>query len=89
MEWPRRLLDGDIGVLWVGIIAGSLAGGLVGLLLGVFAITYLVDQIIMGVVLNVFVSGLTGYLYDKPTPDAARLALQALEGRPPAAPPTV
>ena len=35
------------------------------MLLGIFAITYLVDQIILGVVLNVFVSGLTGYLYDK------------------------
>jgi ABC-type uncharacterized transport system permease subunit len=53
------------GVLWLGIIAGSAAGGLIGLLLGVFAITYLVDQVILGVVLNVFVSGLTGYLYDK------------------------
>jgi general nucleoside transport system permease protein len=53
------------GTLWVGIIAGSAAGGLISLLLGVFAITYLVDQVILGVVLNVFVSGLTGYLYDK------------------------
>ena len=42
-----------------------MAGGLIGLLLGVFAISYLVDQVILGVVLNVFVSGLTGYLYDK------------------------
>ncbi|MBV9793973.1 MAG: ABC transporter permease [Actinobacteria bacterium] len=53
------------GTLWLGIIAGSAAGGLVSLLLGVFAIAYLVDQVILGVVLNVFVSGLTGYLYDK------------------------
>ena len=53
------------GILWLGLIFGSLAGGLVGALLGVFAITYLVDQIIMGVVLNVFVSGLTGFLYDR------------------------
>ena len=57
--------------LWLGLIGGSLAGGLVGLLLGVFAIMFLVDQIILGVVLNVFASGLTGYLYDRswcPTP---------------------
>src|SRR6266545_2548338 len=35
------------------------------LLLGVFAITYFVDQIVLGVVLNVFAAGLTGYLYDR------------------------
>ena len=34
-------------------------------MLAVFAITFLVDQIILGVVLNVFASGLTGYLYDR------------------------
>ncbi len=33
--------------------------------LAVFAIRYMVDQIIVGVVLNVFASGLTGYLYDQ------------------------
>jgi ABC-type uncharacterized transport system permease subunit len=54
-----------VGVLWLGLIAGSLAGGLVAALLAVFAIRYLVDQIILGVVLNVFVAGLTGYLYDR------------------------
>jgi len=53
------------GSLWLGLICGSLAGGLLGALLGVFAIRYLVDQIILGVVLNVFASGLTGYLYDQ------------------------
>ena len=35
------------------------------ILLAVFAIRYMVDQIILGVVLNVFASGLTGYLYDQ------------------------
>ncbi|HKB29716.1 MAG TPA: ABC transporter permease [Streptosporangiaceae bacterium] len=53
------------GVLWFGLIAGSLAGGLMAALLAVFAIRYLVDQIILGVVLNVFATGLTGYLYDR------------------------
>ena len=51
--------------LWLGLIAGSLAGGLLGAVLAVFAIRFLVDQIILGVVLNVFASGLTGYLYDR------------------------
>jgi general nucleoside transport system permease protein len=53
------------GVLWFGLIAGSLAGGLLAVLLAVFAINYFVDQIILGVVLNVFAAGLTGYLYDR------------------------
>ena len=51
--------------LWLGLIAGSLAGGLLGGILAVFAIKFLVDQIVLGVVLNVFASGLTGYLYDR------------------------
>jgi simple sugar transport system permease protein len=54
-----------VGVLWLGLISGSLAGGLVGALLGLFAIRFLVDQIILGVVLNLLISGLTGYLYDR------------------------
>lgn len=53
------------GSLWVGLICGCLAGGLLGLLLAVFAIRYLVDQVILGVVLNVFALGLTGFLYDR------------------------
>ena len=53
------------GSLWLGLLTGSLAGGLLAALLAVFAIRYMVDQIIVGVVLNVFASGLTGYLYDQ------------------------
>jgi general nucleoside transport system permease protein len=51
--------------LWAGLLAGCLAGGVMGLLLAVFAIRYLVDQVILGVVLNVFALGLTGFLYDR------------------------
>jgi general nucleoside transport system permease protein len=54
-----------VGVLWLGLISGSLAGGLVGAVLALFAIRWLVDQIILGVVLNLLISGLTGYLYDR------------------------
>jgi simple sugar transport system permease protein len=53
------------GSLWVGLICGCLAGGLLSLALAVFAIRYLVDQVILGVVLNVFALGLTGFLYDR------------------------
>jgi general nucleoside transport system permease protein len=54
-----------VGVLWLGLISGSLAGGLVGAVLALFAIRWFVDQIILGVVLNLLISGLTGYMYDR------------------------
>jgi general nucleoside transport system permease protein len=53
------------GALWLGLITGALAAGLLGALLAVFAIRYVVNQVVLGVVLNVFASGLTGFLYDR------------------------
>ncbi len=53
------------GNLWLGVLAGAGAGALLGWILAVFAIKYMVDQIVVGVVLNVFATGLTGYLYDR------------------------
>ncbi|HEX5496332.1 MAG TPA: ABC transporter permease [Mycobacteriales bacterium] len=53
------------GSLWVGLLAGGIAGMLLGAVLAVFSIRYLVDQVILGVVLNVFALGLTGFLYDR------------------------
>ncbi|HSK27944.1 MAG TPA: ABC transporter permease [Jiangellales bacterium] len=51
--------------LWLGLIAAPVAGLMVAVLLAVFAIRYVVDQIIVGVVLNVLVIGLTGFLYGR------------------------
>jgi simple sugar transport system permease protein len=48
---------------WAGLAAGSLAGGLVGAVLAVMAIRYLADQVIIGVVLNLVILGITGYLF--------------------------
>jgi ABC-type uncharacterized transport system permease subunit len=59
------IVASTVGSIWVGLIGGSLAGGLVGLVLALFAIRFLVDQIILGVVLNLLISGITGYLYDR------------------------
>ena len=53
------------GNLWLGLVCGGLAGALLGAMLAVFAIRYLVDQVVLGVVLNVFAAGLTGFLYDR------------------------
>jgi simple sugar transport system permease protein len=49
---------------YVGIIGAMIAGGLMGLLLALFAIRYQVNQVVLGVVLNVFALGLTGFVYD-------------------------
>jgi general nucleoside transport system permease protein len=55
----------------IGILGAMVAGGLMGMLLAVFSIKYLVNQVILGVVLNVFAAGLTGFLYDRlMAPDA-------------------
>jgi len=50
--------------LWLGLLSGALAGMLVGALLAAFAIGYRVDQIVLGVVINLLILGLTGFLYD-------------------------
>ncbi|MGC5615652.1 ABC transporter permease [Georgenia sp. Z1491] len=48
---------------YVGMLAAPVAGALVGGLLALFTVKYHVDQIIVGVVLNVLVLGLTGFLF--------------------------
>ncbi|GGC93027.1 ABC transporter permease [Tersicoccus solisilvae] len=48
---------------YAGLVAACVAGALVALVLAVFSIKYYVNQIIVGVVLNVLVSGLTGFLF--------------------------
>jgi simple sugar transport system permease protein len=48
---------------YLGLLAAAVAGALVSVVLAVFSIKYVVNQIIVGVVLNVLVSGLTGFLF--------------------------
>ncbi|AVT36693.1 ABC transporter permease [Plantactinospora sp. BB1] len=58
---------------WIGLIAAALGGALISLLLAVFTIRYLVDQVVMGIVLNLFAVGLTGFLYERlMQPEAAK-----------------
>ncbi len=47
---------------WIGIGAAILMGGLLALMLAVLTIRYRVDQIIAGFVINILVTGLTGFL---------------------------
>ncbi|HKT03323.1 MAG TPA: ABC transporter permease [Rugosimonospora sp.] len=49
--------------IWLGVVAAALGGVLIAALLAVLAIRYLVDQVVLGVVLNLFALGLTGFLF--------------------------
>ncbi|MCU1419809.1 MAG: transporter permease [Mycetocola sp.] len=49
----------------IGLVAAMVSGVLVSFVLAAFAIKYVVDQVIVGVVLNVLVSGLTGFLFSQ------------------------
>ncbi len=51
------------GSAWVGLLAAMLGSVLVSAVLALFAIRFRVNQVIVGVVLNVLVSGLTGFLF--------------------------
>jgi ABC-type uncharacterized transport system permease subunit len=65
--WASALIGSIIGSQFgsaVGLLAGAFAGALMGWMLAVFSIRYLVNQVVLGVVLNVFAAGLTGFLYD-------------------------
>lgn len=48
---------------FIGLLAAGIAGAVVSLAVALFSIKYLVNQIIVGVVLNVLVSGITGFLF--------------------------
>ncbi len=61
--FSAALLSSMTGNPFVGLLGAMLGGVLVAFVLAAFAIKYLVDQVIVGVVLNVLVTGLTGFLY--------------------------
>lgn len=51
--------------VWLGIVAAAAGGMLIALLLALLAIRFLVDQIVAGVVLIVFATGVTGFLFEQ------------------------
>ena len=51
--------------IWAGLFAAAVGGVVISALLAVFAIRYLVDQVVLGIVLNLFALGLTGFLYER------------------------
>jgi ABC-type uncharacterized transport system permease subunit len=51
------------GNIWVGVLAATVASMVLGLFLAVCAVAWQMDQIIAGTVINIFVAGLTSFLY--------------------------
>ena len=51
------------GSIWAGVLAGVVSGALLGLFLALCAVTWKIDQIIAGTVINIFVAGITSFLY--------------------------
>jgi ABC-type uncharacterized transport system permease subunit len=58
---------------WFGLVGGILGGVLISALLAWFSIRFTVDQVVLGVVLNLFAVGLTGFVYEQlMRPDAEK-----------------
>ncbi len=55
-------LMGSLLGSWVGLVAAVAIGGVFGLILAALVVTFRMDQIIAGVVINLFVLGLTSYV---------------------------
>ncbi len=72
--FTSALVASVTGTPWAGLVGAVVAGVLVSFILAAFSIKYLVDQVIVGVVINAFVSGLTGFLYSQVlSPNASTL----------------
>ena len=55
-------LMGSLLGSWIGLVAAVGIGGMFGLMLAALVVTFRMDQIIAGVVINLFVLGLTSYV---------------------------
>ena len=51
------------GSIWAGVFAGVASGAVLGVFLALCAVTWKIDQIIAGTVINIFVAGITSFLY--------------------------
>ncbi|MBB2946003.1 simple sugar transport system permease protein [Actinoplanes lutulentus] len=51
--------------VWVGLISAAVGGVIIAAILAVLSIRYLVDQTVVGIVLNLFALGVTGFLYER------------------------
>ncbi|MET0423153.1 MAG: ABC transporter permease [Actinoplanes sp.] len=51
--------------VWAGLVSAIVGGVIIAALLAVMAIRFLVDQVVVGIVLNLFALGVTGFLYER------------------------
>jgi simple sugar transport system permease protein len=51
--------------VWAGLISAAIGGAIIAAMLAVLAIRFLVDQVVVGIVLNLFALGVTGFLYER------------------------
>ena len=51
--------------VWAGLISAMIGGVIIAAMLAVLAIRFLVDQVVVGIVLNLFALGVTGFLYER------------------------
>lgn len=51
--------------VWAGLISAAIGGVIIAAILAVLSIRYLVDQTVVGMVLNLFALGITGFLYER------------------------
>lgn len=63
--FTAAVVSSATGSTVAGLAAAAVGGVLIAALLAVFSIKYLVNQVVLGVVLVVFASGITGYLFDQ------------------------
>jgi simple sugar transport system permease protein len=59
--------------VWAGLLSAMVGGVVIAAMLAVLAIRFLVDQVVVGIVLNLFALGVTGFLYERlMQPDALK-----------------
>jgi ABC-type uncharacterized transport system permease subunit len=51
--------------VWAGLLSAMIGGVIIAAMLAVLAIRFLVDQVVVGIVLNLFALGVTGFLYER------------------------
>ncbi|MDT5043144.1 MAG: ral nucleoside transport system permease protein [Actinoplanes sp.] len=51
--------------VWAGLLSAAIGGAIIAGMLAVLAIRFLVDQVVVGIVLNLFALGVTGFLYER------------------------
>jgi ABC-type uncharacterized transport system permease subunit len=63
--FTAAVVSSTTGSATAALIAAAASGVVMAWLLAIFSIKYLVNQVVLGVVLVVFASGITGYLFDQ------------------------